>query len=199
MNRYYDFSFSRGFWKEPIKLFYKPDVFARQLETLVASIDTGQSVSQVAARRGVNFQGFEFSISLLDVVVWRTASLPIFDFTGLIAPNSVITQSWAICCERYRGADLENCRFVDVFCDPAVGPGTNIFEGDFRNANLAGADFRRAYLRGSDFRGANLHGADLRSSKRFSCRFEGATGVDDPFAFSEFGEPHKWLMRCDAV
>lgn len=195
LHRYYEHSFTSHFWSTPVSLFYKPDVFARQIEALVEAADAKQTLCSVAKRHGVHFRDFEFTVSLLDLLAVRTASLPIFDFSGLVAPGAVITQSWSISCERYAGADLENYRFVNVFCDPAAGPGASIHKGDFRNSNLAGSDFRRSYIRGSDFRGANLLGADFRNSQRRERRFEGAVGLEPTRAFLDVSDTHRWLVR----
>lgn len=172
---YCDFNVQRRFWDTPVRFFYQPDVYSRQLQALIDAADGNRSLAETAAQHDVTFDQFDFSSSLLEHLISKVETLAL-NFYGVSAKNSVIWEVWLGQCTSFERADLRNCKFVHLFADPVIRPGTNIHEGDFAHSNLAGADLRGSYLRGADFFGANLEGTDLRNANLYESRMTGAKG-----------------------
>ncbi|WP_324740066.1 pentapeptide repeat-containing protein [Pseudomonas veronii] len=186
---YCDFNVQRRFWVIPVRFVYQPDVYSRQLQALGDAADGNRSLAETAAQHDVTFDQFDFSSSLLEYLIAKVGTLTL-NFYGVSAKNSVIWEEWLSQCTSFERADLRNCKFVRLYEDPTIRPGTNIYEGNFAHANLAGADLRGSYLRGADFFGANLEGADLRNANLYESRLTGAKG---PYKAGEV-ESSVWHM-----
>ena len=172
---YCDFNVQRRFWDTPVRFFYQPDVYARQLQALCGAADGVRSLAEAAAQHEVTFDHFDFSSSLLEHLIAKVGTLTL-NFSGLSAKDSVIWEEWLSQCTSFERSDLRNCKFVRLYEDPTIRPGTNIYEGNFSHSNLSGADLRGSYLRGVDFFRANLEGADLRNANLYESRVTGAAG-----------------------
>lgn len=175
LQTYCEFNIQRHFWDTPVRFAYQPDVYKRQLQALSDAADGSRTLAEAAGQHEVSFDHFDFSSSLLEYLFAREESLA-FNFCGVSARNSVIWDEWLSHCTSFERADLQHCKFVRLFSDPVLRPGTNIYQGNFSHANLAGSDLRESYLREADFFRANLEGADLRNANLYESRLTGAKG-----------------------
>lgn len=186
---YCNFNIQHHYWNTPVRFLYQPDVYSRQIQALIDAADGTHSLAETAAQYGVTFDHFDFSSSLLELLVVKVGEMTL-NLYGVSARNSVIWDDWLSQCTSFERADLRGCKFVRLFADPTIRPGTNIYEGKFAYSNLAGADLRESYLRGADFLGANLAGADLRNANLHDSRL---TGVKGPYLAGKV-DSSEWHM-----
>jgi len=172
---YCDHNAQKRIWSAPVRFFYQPDVFERQLQALLDAAEGKVGLAEAAQKHRVTFENFDFSPPLLDLLVERKGVF-VLSFEGVCASHSVIADSWVSTCLSFAGADLNNAKFVRYFDGSQCRAGMTIHEGNFMATNLSGADLRWAYLRGADFNGANLEGADLRNANVYESRMQNVSG-----------------------
>lgn len=187
---YCDHNAQKRIWDTPVRFFYQPDVFERQLQALLDAAGDKIGLAEAAKKHRITFENFDFSPPLLDFLVERRG-VSVLSFEGVLASNSVIADSWVSTFDSFAGADLRNAKFVRYFDGSHCRAGMRIHEGKFMAANLSGADLRWAYLRGADFRGANLEGTDLRNANVYESCMQNVTGA---LAGGEVDSTH-WLLH----
>lgn len=173
---YCDHNAQRRIWNTPVRFFYQPDVFERQLQALLEAAEGNLGLAEAAKKHRVSFEHFDFSPPLLDFLVQRKG-VSLLSFEGVSAAGSVLADSWVSISTSFAGADLSNAKFVRYFDESHCRAGMMMHEGKFMAANLSGADLRWAYLRGADFSGANLEGTDLRNANLYESCMQKVTGT----------------------